>query len=167
MFWHFTWSDSQCYTKKLEVTLSFLATGNSYRNLQNLFRVSKSAMVERAEISVPSIHICHIPEAVSSILSVRHTVAAYNPTHKINVSLMFVTELPPTHYSEYVGVGLTLWTCTRPESRPVRPLSQLKFVVVFRSSAENSEAVPRLCNTASPAILSNVYTLIIITTEAT
>jgi len=29
---------------KLEVTLSFLATGNSYRNLQHLFRVSKAAI---------------------------------------------------------------------------------------------------------------------------
>ena len=29
---------------KLEVTLSFLATGNSYRNLQQLFRVSKAAI---------------------------------------------------------------------------------------------------------------------------
>jgi hypothetical protein len=29
---------------KLEVTLPFLATGNSYRNLQHLFRVSKAAI---------------------------------------------------------------------------------------------------------------------------
>jgi len=29
---------------KLKVTLSFLATGNSYRNLQQLFRVSKAAI---------------------------------------------------------------------------------------------------------------------------
>jgi hypothetical protein len=29
---------------KLEVTLSFLATGNRYRNLQRLFRVSKAAI---------------------------------------------------------------------------------------------------------------------------
>ena len=29
---------------KLEVTLSFLATGNGYRNLQHLFRVSKAAI---------------------------------------------------------------------------------------------------------------------------
>jgi len=29
---------------KLEVTLSFLATGNSYRNMQHLFRVSKAAI---------------------------------------------------------------------------------------------------------------------------
>jgi hypothetical protein len=29
---------------KLEITLSFLATGNSYRNLQHLFRVSKAAI---------------------------------------------------------------------------------------------------------------------------
>jgi hypothetical protein len=29
---------------KLEVTLSFLATGNSYRNMQHLFWVSKAAI---------------------------------------------------------------------------------------------------------------------------
>lgn len=29
---------------KLEVTLSFLATGNSYRSLSHFFRVSKSAI---------------------------------------------------------------------------------------------------------------------------
>lgn len=29
---------------KLEITLNFLATGNSYRSLQHLFRVSKSAI---------------------------------------------------------------------------------------------------------------------------
>jgi len=31
---------------KLEVTLSFLAKGNSYRNLQHLFRVSNAAITK-------------------------------------------------------------------------------------------------------------------------
>jgi len=42
---------------KLEVTLSFLATGNSYRNQQQLFRVSKAAISK------------FIPEVCDSITS--------------------------------------------------------------------------------------------------
>jgi hypothetical protein len=42
---------------KLEVTLSFLATGNSYRNLQHLFRVSKAAISKFIPEVCDSIHL--------------------------------------------------------------------------------------------------------------
>lgn len=46
LYWHVTDSHFQAIPAKikLQVTLSFLATGNSYRNLQQSFRVSKAAI---------------------------------------------------------------------------------------------------------------------------
>jgi hypothetical protein len=42
---------------KLEVTLSFLATGNSYRNLQHLFWVSKVAILKFSPEVCESIYL--------------------------------------------------------------------------------------------------------------
>jgi hypothetical protein len=75
-------------------------------------------MAYTAGISDTSVYICHMPETVGFIyiyifffLIVRNldeTVPASNPSYNRNVSQKFVTELPPAHYTEHVGVGVKL-----------------------------------------------------------
>lgn len=66
-----TMRDALSAKLKLEITLSYLATGNSYRSLQHLFRVSKSAI---------SRFIPEVCDAISSCLQEYIKVIEINNT---------------------------------------------------------------------------------------